>query len=233
MSNRSPHLFSENHGVVFDSKRAENGTMLKEETQLGFALEAFSWAHSMGEGWAPKHLEYFTNSGITSISDLEVSCKEDTVNLDLELFGVPPEEQLSSTTIQYLRSFLPGHVGLRCFRVAQKAAQKVKKGTADTDYVHRPESGKIGNETWSLPVNDNWTLHVDCAGFVRNALKHVTKNPFVMSLSDRDFMRAKDFFGFFNGVPYTVMDTEEITESDKQMRWRRVPDLRMVIPGDM
>ena len=207
--------------------------MLSDEIQLGYALEAFQWAYKLGPGWSTKHLLYFRSAGISSMNDLQIGCRENTVNIDLELFGIPLDEQLSDSLIQCLRSFLPGPQGLRCFRLAQIAARKVQRGKAETDYVHRLENGKMGEETWSVPVNDNWTLKVDCAGFVRNCLKHVTKNPFKMSLSDRDFMRAKDFYGFFENIPYTVMDREDIPESIKTMKWRRVPDLRMIIPGDV
>jgi hypothetical protein len=205
--------------------------MLTDEIQLGFALEAFSWAHKKPQGWATQKLTYFRSAGITSMGDLRAGCKDMTVNLDLELFGIPAEERLKDSTIQYLASFLPGPVGQRAFRLAQRCAEKVKKGSADTEYVHRPESGKKGKEEFHIPVGDDWTLNVDCAGFVRSTLKHVCKNPFVLLISDRDFMRAKDFFGFFQTIPYTVMDREEIPESDKRMKWRIVPDLRMVIPG--
>jgi len=207
--------------------------MLSDEIQLGFALEAFGIAHSMGAGWAVAKLACLRLAGITSMNDLEIGCKEQTVNLDLELFGVPPEEQFSDTIVTLLQSFLPGPKGFRCFRLAQMAAEKVKKGTADTEYVHRPESGKLGDETWHTPVGDDWTIHVDCAGFVRNCLKHVTKDPFKMALSDRDFMRAKDFYRFFDAIPYTVLDPEPVPETETKMQWRIVKDLRLVIPGDV
>jgi hypothetical protein len=207
-------------------------SVLSDEVQLGLALEAFNYAHSMGEGWAVRNLLYFRNAGINSMADLQQGCTQNTINLDLELFGMP--ELLQEETIAALRSFLPGPVGFRCFRLAQKAATKVSMGTADTNYVHRPENGKKGEEEWTTPMDgNNWTLNVDCAGFVRNCLKHVTKDPFRMLLSDRDFMRAKDFYGFFSTIPYTVMDPTEIPESDRRMKWRIVPDLRMVIPGDV
>jgi hypothetical protein len=66
---------------------------------------------------------------------------------------------------EHKNCFLPGPVGFRCFRLAQRGARKVKKGTADTEYVHQPENGKIGEEEWSLS-NDEWVMKVDCAGFV-------------------------------------------------------------------
>ena len=209
-------------------------SMLSDEIQLGYALEAFQWAYKLGPGWSTKHLIYFKTAGIASMSDLQMGCRENTVNIDMELFGIPVDEQLSTTIIQCLSTFLPGPHGLRCFRLAQMAARKVQRGNAETDYVHRLENGKVGEETWKVPVDEPWILRVDCAGFVRNCLKHVTKNPFKMSLSDRDFMRAKDFFGFFEIVPYTVMDREDIPDGgNTYMKWRRVVDLRMVIPGDV
>jgi hypothetical protein len=206
---------------------------LSDEVQLGYALEAFGRAKGLDPVWAITAQTQLLSAGISSMNDLRTGCQDSTVNLDLELFGIPKEDRFSEETLQYLQSFLPGPVGLRCFRLARKAAQKVKKGTADTEYVHRPESGKRGKETWKVPAGDDWTIHVDCAGFVRNCLKHVTKDPFVMLLSDRDFMRAKDFYGFFQTIPYTVLDKEEIPFDHQHMKWRIVPDLRLVIPGDV
>lgn len=55
-----------------------------------------------------------------------------------------------------------------------------------------------------------------------------------MTSLDRDFMRAKDFFGFFQTIPFTIMQKEEIPDSeDTRMKWRIVNDLRLVIPGDV
>ena len=71
------------------------------------------------------------------------------------------------------------------------------------------------------------------AGFVRNCLKFVTKNNFQFALTDRDFMRAKDFFFFFSTVPYNVMASETIPESDRLLKWRTFTDLRLAIPGDI
>jgi hypothetical protein len=207
--------------------------VLTDEVQLGYALEAFSMAHQKPPGWATRTLLHLCSAGINSMGDLQTGCKENTINLDLELFGVSPEDRLSQNTIQHLRSFLPGPVGLRCFRLAQRAAEKVKKGGANTQYVHRPAAGGMGKEEFSVPVDDDWTLSVDCAGFVRSCLKHVTKDPFLMTLSDRNFMRAKDFFSFFQFFPYSIMDKDPIPETDKRMRWRIVGDLRRVIPGDV
>lgn len=53
------------------------------------------------------------------------------------------------------------------------------------------------------------------------------------ALSDRDFMRAKDFYDFFSTIPFTVMDTQAIPEKTRLMKWRIVSDLRYVIPGDI
>ena len=45
-------------------------------------------------------------------------------------------------------------------------------------------------------------------------------------------MRAKDFYRFFETVPYSVTDKEYLKEKDRKMQWRLVRDLRMVIPGE-
>ena len=133
---------------------------LSDEVQLGFALEAFAYAHKMGMGWASEALQNLNRAGIFNLSDLSLGCREKTVILDLELFGVPEEERLSSETIRRLSCFLPGPVGFRCLRLAQKAAEKVKKGTADTAYVHRPENGATGEEIFQIH-NDEWIVKVD------------------------------------------------------------------------
>mmetsp|Transcript_19232 Transcript_19232/g.31958 ORF Transcript_19232/g.31958 Transcript_19232/m.31958 type:complete len:450 (+) Transcript_19232:204-1553(+) len=207
-------------------------TLISEEVQLGCALQAFGYAFNLGPFWGCQHLVYLTKAGITSMSNLATGCNDETLNMDLDFIGLPRENHLGEETLKRLKIFLPGAVGFRCFRLAQRAAEKVELGTADAKYVHRPESGKAGNETWDTS-GDDWTLHVDCAGLVRSVLEHVTKSTFRVSLSDRSFMRAKDFYRFFETVPYTVIDRQEVVESDKQMHWRLVRDLRMVIPGDI
>jgi hypothetical protein len=208
-------------------------SLISDEALLGIAIHSFANAHHMPEGWASTFLSHIQEAGITSMNDLNMSCRDQTINVDLELFGAPPEDLLSSKTIKSLINFLPGPVGFRCFRVAQRIAQQVERGAAETEYVHRPESGRQGDELWKVTVNGKWIVNVDCAGFVRNCLKHVTKNPFVMALSDRDFMRAKDFYQFFETIPFTVMDQQVSTSEARLMKWRVVPDLRMVIPGDV
>jgi hypothetical protein len=203
------------------------------EKHLGHALQAFGYAHSLAPEWADRYHNYLTEAGIDSMHDLATGCKEDTVNLDLDFIGFPAKDRLDNKTLRLLYNFLPGPLGLRCFRLSQMAADRVEKGLADAKYVHRPESGLRGNETWQVHGKE-WTLHVDCAGFVRSVLQHVTKDLFQPSLSDRSFMRAKDFYRFFETIQYTVTDTQDLPEdTDKLLKWRIVPDLRMVIPGDI
>jgi hypothetical protein len=220
-----------------------------DEIHLGYALDAFATAHHKPNGWSTANLLRLKSAGISSMSDLSAGCQEETVNLDLELFGIPPKQRLSRETVAALRSFLPGPVGFRCFRLAQMAANKVSVGQATTEYVHRPESGKIGDETFQISGHMPWILHVDCAGFVRNCVKHTTKDPMKKCMSDRDFMRAKDFFAFFRALKATVMDVPDAsgggdasvgvdettggTSNVQQRQWRRVDDLRMCIPGDV
>lgn len=223
-----------------------NYVFFSDEIHLGYALDAFAYAHHKPNGWSTANLLRLKSAGISSMSDLSAGCQEETVNLDLELFGIPPKQRLSRETVAALRSFLPGPVGFRCFRLAQMAANKVSVGQATTEYVHRPESGKIGDETFQILGHMPWILHVDCAGFVRNCVKHTTKDPMVKCLSDRDFMRAKDFFAFFRALKATVMDVpdavagngggagvDEVTSTTQLRQWRRVDDLRMCIPGDV
>jgi hypothetical protein len=223
-----------------------NYVFFSDEIHLGYALDAFAYAHDKPNGWSTANLLRLKSAGISSMSDLSAGCQEETVNLDLELFGIPPKQRLSRETVAALRSFLPGPVGFRCFRLAQMAANKVSVGQATTEYVHRPESGKIGDETFQISGHMPWILHVDCAGFVRNCVKHTTKDPMVKCLSDRDFMRAKDFYAFFRALKATVMDVPDVnggvasveeaaggSNALPQRQWRRVDDLRMCIPGDV
>jgi hypothetical protein len=218
----------------YNLRTNKNKMSLSNEAQLGCALEAFGYAHQMEVGWSTTTLEFLMLAGITSIAELSTGCKDDTVNLDLELFGAPTECRLSKSTIKNLDWFLPGPKGCRCFSLAQRISQHVETGRAETEYVHRPENGKIGEEKWKIGVGgETWVVNVDCAGFIRNVLKHTTKNPFVMALSDRDFMRAKDFYDFFSTIPFTVLNPQPFPEGSRLMKWRTVPDLRLVMPGDV
>ncbi|KAG7363578.1 NAD-dependent deacetylase [Nitzschia inconspicua] len=230
------HTFDSEYAVLLAHQHEpppQSMSLISDEALMGIAIQAFANAHHMPEGWATTFLHHVQEAGISSMNDLGMSCRDQTINVDLELFGAPPTELLSAQTIKNLVSFLPGPVGYRCFRVAQRIAQQVERGAAETEYVHRPESGRQGDEVWKVTVNGKWVVNVDCAGFVRNCLKHVTKNPFVMALSDRDFMRAKDFYQFFETIPFSVMDPKGSTSESRLMKWRIVPDLRMVIPGDV
>ena len=219
--------------VTSNTKQQHPRKFLSTETHLGHALQAFGYAHSLAPEWADRYHNYLTEAGIDSMHDLATGSKEGTVNLDLDFIGCPAKDRLDNKTLHLLYNFLPGPLGLRCFRLSQMAADRVEKGLADAKYVHRPESGLRGNESWQVHGKE-WTLHVDCAGFVRSVLKHVTKDLFQPSLSDRSFMRAKDFYRFFETIQYMVTDTQDLPEeTDKLLKWRIVPDLRMVIPGDI
>jgi hypothetical protein len=94
-------------------------------------------------------------------------------------------------------------------------------------------------EIWIVPEKGNWEegewkMHVDCAGFIRRVIRTITMLPIVTALSDRDFMRAKDFFTYFESLEHTVTDVVS-SEDDAaaQSGWRRVTDLRHVIAGDV
>jgi hypothetical protein len=231
--NNNPNCTNTTTCVTSNTKAPRPKKFLSTEKHLGHALFAFGYAHSLAPEWADRYHNYLTEAGIDSMHDLATGFKEDTVNLDLDFIGCPAKDRLDNKTLHLLYNFLPGPLGLRCFRLSQMAADRVEKGLADAKYVHRPESGLRGNESWQVHGNE-WTLHVDCAGFVRSVLKHVTKDLFQPSLSDRSFMRAKDFYRFFETIQYMVTDTQDLPEeTNKLLKWRIVPDLRMVIPGDI
>lgn len=161
--------------------------MLSSEKQLLWALQAFQYAHPdiTGYTWAKTYYDHFIQAGITSMNDVATGCQDDTINMDLEFTGLPLDK-IDNITQLLLYNFLPGPVGLRCFRLAQRAAELVDQGQAETTYVHRPESGKsYGEEKFCATGISDWALHVDCAGFVRSVLKHVTKSQFQVNLSDR------------------------------------------------
>ena len=117
--------------------------MLDARIQLSYALAAFQSTYKLGKCWSAKHLSYFNSAGILSMNDLQIACRENTLNTELKLVGIPP---LSDSIIQSLRAFLPGPQGIQCFQLAYTAAQKVQCGTAETDYVHRPAGGGKGRE---------------------------------------------------------------------------------------
>jgi hypothetical protein len=142
-----------------------------------------------------------------------------------------------------------------------------------TKYVHRCKHGGQGREEWIVQrigdINNNrWTidrLYVDCAGFIRNVLCSVMNiDEFTLTKSDRDFMRAKDFFNFFKSIPHSVADPDDffvnvdtatadatsssisssssttitktgggVVGDEPLQSWRRVDDLRMLLPGDI
>jgi hypothetical protein len=128
-------------------------SLISDEILLGIVIQSFANAHHMPEGWASTFLYNIQQAGITSLNDLGMSCRDQTINVDMELFGTPTTQLLSSQIIKNLVSFLPGPMGFRCFRVAQRIAQQVERGAAETEYVHRPESGRQGDELLSM-----WTV---------------------------------------------------------------------------
>ncbi|KAI2507541.1 hypothetical protein MHU86_6834 [Fragilaria crotonensis] len=130
-----------------------------------------------------------------------------------------------------------------------------------TKYAHRCKHGGQGREEWIVRRighvnNHRWAidrLYVDCAGFIRNVLCSVMDiDEFTLTKSDRDFMRAKDFFNFFKSITHSVGEpdcdvdvatvdgasttiiAEGVGVGDERLQsWRRVDDLRMLLPGDI
>eukprot|EP00980_Cylindrotheca_fusiformis_P020172 scaffold7250_cov131-Cylindrotheca_fusiformis.AAC.1 len=203
----------------------------RDEQDLGVALEVFAIAHKIPRGWATRTMSHLIDADIITMEDFACHCKNGTINDELRLYGAPETNLLDETTTQSLITFLPGPCGCQCFRVVRRAAEKVAKGSATSNYVNRPRDGSKGDERWHVPAMDDWIVNVDCAGFVRNAIEHASNQPCTMSRSDRDFMRAKDFYCFFSTLPFTVMDVTPQNAGTR--KWRIVDDLRMVLPGDV
>ena len=208
--------------------------MLSDEIQLGFALEAFGIAHCMGVGWAVAETGLSAPGG-----HHQHERSRDGLQRKDRQFGFGTVWRATGGTAErhhrdVAAILLARPQGLSLLSSGANGGRKGQEGHR-RHRVRAParESGKMGDETWHTPVGDDWTIHVDCAGFVRNCLKHVTKDPFKMALSDRDFMRAKDFYRFFDAIPYTVLDPEPVPETETKMQWRIVKDLRLVIPGDV
>jgi hypothetical protein len=112
----------------------------------------------------------------------------------------------------------------------------VDSGTAETQYEHRGcgvEDQGHPPEVWDCPAvsgrtpytESKWRLHVDCSGFIRRVYQTATGAEIMASLSDRRFMRARDFCHFFGGLPSVKL------EKDCALLWRLVPDVRMVMQG--
>ena len=139
----------------------ENRPRSEDEIQLLFALEAFAFALHLGMGWADEKILLLKKAGVSNLSDLSLGVRDDTINLDLELFGIAPEDWFGPKTLRRLACFLPGPVGFRCMRLARKAAKNVKKGLASTDYTHRNANGSKGDEVWSLSTTGGWVMKVD------------------------------------------------------------------------
>jgi len=147
----------------------------------------------------------------------------------------------------------PGPVALECFALAKAAVETAEKSPECTKHVYRSQHSSKNQELWQVgtttqaddstatTTNENWIMHVDCAGFVRNVLETtMNKRPFAPALSDRSFMRAKDFCTFFEHLPSIDIEKENNLKVDSNSSklpssgcWRRVDDLRTIQPGDI
>jgi hypothetical protein len=140
-------------------------------------------------------------------------------------------------TLSRLTAFLPSPLGFQCLRLAEQAVQRRENGTAQAAYIHR---GSKRGEKWVIDNNNDtpWILDVDCAGYVRNVVQSVTGTPMLVCLSDRDFMRAKDYYSFFERLDTTVTHCNRLSSINEnihtlQMQWCRVDDLRCIMEGDI
>jgi hypothetical protein len=93
-------------------------------------------------------------------------------------------------------------------------------------YGERMRLGVVARHDWTTTTTinhhhhhhqhkHNWCIermYADCAGFVRNVLCSVMdREEFTLTKSDRDFMRAKDFFNFFRRIVYAVDEPTSTT----------------------
>ena len=142
--------------------------------------------------------------------------------------------------LQQITGFTPGPVAIKCLALAKEAVNHAEANPECTKHVYRSQHRSNNREVWKVGLNTNggkeWIMHVDCAGFVRNVLETSLKHPFTVALSDRSFMRAKDFFTFFEHLPslsaVAGSDLNDMRTSDS-LCWSRVDDLRMILPGDI
>ena len=224
-----------------------------ERYQLQAALRIF--LEEICQGW----LTELTTREIKTLKAFAEACREDIGGAKTSSGSSSSSENHVMHSLQEiccpkdirilqsrLSSFLPSTIGFQCIQLAHDAVERVERGTAKTLYVHR--GGKQG-EKWIINSDNaasSWTLHVDCAGFIRNVIKSVTGSEMLVSLSDRDFMRAKDFYTFFECLPNTAADriistipnendisNSNVSQSGQQLKWCRVDDLRQCILGDI
>jgi hypothetical protein len=178
------------------------------------SLSVFATIKEQVEGWDKRRVRDLLKADIDSTEKLEMACRQGTINL---LLAQAECETLAEITVVHLDRFLPGPTGRSCYRLAQEAVERVEAKTAKTKYVHRANKVKVEKEIWDV-TTDTWTMHVDCAGFIRNVLGTILdRSPFIECLSDRPFMRAKDFFTYFEKLPNKITDLDTETSD-----WRRV-----------
>jgi len=150
----------------------------------------------------------------------------------------------------YLQSdkrMLPGPVALECLALAKAAVNRAETNPECTRHVYRSQHSWKNQELWQVGTTaaaddtattneQQWRMHVDCAGFVRNVLETTMKTPFAVTLSDRSFMRAKDFCTFFEHLPSIGTEKDNLLKIDSSSLsscWRKVDDLRKLQPGDV
>ena len=194
-------------------------------------MSQFAQVQGHPEEWAERLVQTLKKAGIKTMEQLETACREDTTLNNTMLTSIGVKNLLPPDTVTCLDRFLQGPCGRSCFQLAKEAVERVENGTANTTYVHRKNAIAVVKEIWHVEGDTTtWTMHVDCAGLIRNVLGTIVEEPsaFCACLSDRPFMRAKDFFTFFERLTCTVTDLTTSTTY-----WRRVDDLRRLLPGDI
>jgi hypothetical protein len=137
------------------------------------------------------------------------------------------------------RGFLPPGrrlLAMECLALAEEAVKHAEANPECTKHVYRSQHPRMNEEVWLVrrATDGEWKMHVDCAGFVRNVLETTLKKPFTAALSDRSFMRAKDFCYFFEHLPSLCVGKDDgSNDRSASSCWRRIDDLRTILPGDI
>ena len=200
--------------------------------ELRAALQKFAGhAHPDREEWVERREADLKRALIDTSSKLASAASTNGgLNDRLRAAGVLAEHTYAASTIVKLRNFLTAPLGTSILRLAEEAGERVANGQADTCYTHRGhgvEDQGLGDERWDID-SAQWTMHVDCSGFVRHLLQTVMGTEFIGRLSDRRFMRAKDFKRFFKELSRSVTEGVDSNET-----WRRVDDFQMILAGDI
>ena len=137
---------------------------------------------------------------------------------------------------EFLMPRLQGWRGTQVFSLAQFLAYHVENGNLLSSYRHQPHERwpEVLRTSRGISFANKSFLSVDCAGFIRRIIATLFGREALASItsafsSDRDVLRAKDFYNMFSASS----DARDAASEPSGPRWHRVRDLRNVKPGDI